>query len=62
MYVTCECECWKLDSAGSERVDELQCNHKEADTCMVLHARHAESTCVIHSDDMDVLVLLLSHR
>ena len=62
MYVTCECECWKLDSAGSERVDELQCNHKEADTCMVLHARHAEGTCVIHSDDMDVLVLLLSHR
>ena len=61
MYVTCECECWKLDSAGSERVDELQCNHEEADTRMALHARHAGGTCVVHSDDTDVLVLLLSH-
>ena len=61
MYVTCECECWKLDSVGSERVDELQCNHEEADTRMVLHARHAGDTCVVHSDNTDVLVLLLSH-
>lgn len=28
---------------------------------MVLHARHAGGTCVIHSDDTDVLVLLLAH-
>ena len=61
MYVTCEYECWKLDSAGSEHVDELQCNHEEADTRMVLHTRHAGGTCVVHSDDTDVLVLLLSH-
>ena len=26
---------------------------------MVLHARHAGGTCVIHSDDTDVLFLLL---
>lgn len=28
---------------------------------MVLHARHAGDTCVIHSDNTDVLVLLLAH-
>ena len=28
---------------------------------MVLHARHAGGTCVVHSDDTDVLVLLLAH-
>ena len=28
---------------------------------MVLHARHAGGTCIIHSDDTDVLVLLLAH-
>ena len=53
MYVTCVCECLKLDSEGSERVDELQCNHEETDTRMVLHARHAGGTCVVHSDDTD---------
>ena len=27
----------------------------------VLHAQHAGGTCVIHSDDTDVQILLLSH-
>ena len=40
---------------------ELECNHEEADTRMVLYARHAGSTCVIHSDDTDVFDLLLAH-
>ena len=40
---------------------ELECNHEEADTRMVLHARHAGGTCVVHSDDTDVFVLLLGH-
>ena len=61
MYVTTEDQCWRLDAAACEPVPELQCNHEEADTRMVLHAPHAGGTCVIHSDDTDVLVLLLAH-
>ena len=61
MYVTTEDQCWRLDAAACEPVPELQCNHDEADTRMVLHARHAGGTCVIHSHDTDVLVLLLAH-
>ena len=60
MYVTTEDQCWRLDAAACEPVPELQCNHKEADTHMVLHARHAGGTCATHSDDTDVLVLLLA--
>ena len=59
MYVTTEDQCWRLDAATCEPVPELECNHEEADTRMVLHARHAGGTCVIHSDDTDVFVLLL---
>ena len=29
---------------------------------MVLHARHAGGTCVIHSNDTDVFALLLAHK
>ena len=38
----------KLDSTTSEPVRELKCSH-------------AGGTCVIHSDDTDVQILLLSH-
>ena len=40
---------------------ELQSNHEEADTRMILHARHVQGSCIIHVDDTDVLVLILSH-
>ena len=61
LYVTIQDECWKLDSTTSEPVPELKCSHKEADTRMILHAQHAGGTCVIHSVDTDVQILLLSH-
>ena len=61
MYVTTEDQCWRVDAAACEPVPELQCSHQEADTHMVLHARHAEGKFVIHSDDTDILVLLLAH-
>ena len=60
MYVTTEDQCWRVDRVTCEPVPELQCNHKEADTRMVLHAWHAGATCAIHSDDTDVLVPLLA--
>ena len=61
MYVTTKDQRWRLDAGICEPVPELECNHEEADTCMVLHAHHAGGTCVIHSDDTDVFVLLLAH-
>ena len=41
-------------------VPELKCSHEEADTRMILHARHIQGPVLIHADDTDVLVLLLS--
>ena len=60
MYITIK-EQWQLDVRMCEPVPELQCNHEEADTCMVLHARHTAGPCVIPFDDTDVFILLLSH-
>ena len=54
-------ECWKLGSTGIEAVPELQSNHEEADTRMILHGKHVQGPCIIHADDIDVLVLILSH-
>lgn len=61
MHLTTEGQYWRIDAAACEPFPELQCKHEEADARMVLHARHAGGTCVIHSDDTDVLVLLLAH-
>ena len=61
MYVTGDDQCWKITSTTCDPVPELQCNHEEADTRIILHAQHAGGTCVIHCDDTDVLVLLLAH-
>ena len=54
-------ECWKLGSTGIEAVPELQSDHEGADTRMILHAKHIQGPCIIHADDTDVLVLILSH-
>ena len=61
MYITIKEQCWQLDVRTCEPVPELQYNHEEADTCMVLHARHTAGPCVIPFDDTDVFILLLSH-
>ena len=37
MYVTCEYECWKLNSADSERVDELQIAKKQIPAWLCTH-------------------------
>ena len=54
-------ECWKLDSTMSTPVPELKGSREEADTPMILHAHHAGGSCVFHSSDADVEILLLSH-
>ena len=59
IYVTCEYECWKLNSADSERVDELQITKKLTPAWLCTHVMLG--TCIVHSDNTNVLVLLLSH-
>ena len=54
-------ECWKLGSSGIEAVAKLQSNHEEADRRMILHGKPVQGPCIIHADDTDVLVLILSH-
>ena len=61
MYITIEEQCWRLEARTCAPVPELQCNHEEADTRMVLHARYTAGPCVIHYDDTDVFILLLPH-
>ena len=61
LFVTLGDECYKLSSTGIEFVSELQSNQEEADTRMILHTKHVQGPFVIHADDTDVLVLLLSH-
>ena len=50
MFVTQGSKCWKLTATCSSAVPELECNHEEADTRMVLHAKYSNSLVVIHAD------------
>ena len=61
LFVTHNEECWKLQSSSVSLVPDLECSHEEADTRMILHAKHIQRPVLIHADDTDVLVLLLSH-
>jgi len=63
MYVTNEDMCFKLTSINYKDVDVLRSNHEEADTRMILHAKHAADTfpaVIIVSDDTDVLIICLN--
>ena len=62
LYVTeeeTEEKCWKMNMMAVALVPELRCNHEEADTRMLLHAKHGGGKCVLYADDTDVLVLVL---
>ena len=68
LYVCHSDQCHKLSPAFEnnepvivQRIDELCCDHEEADTRMMLHASHASQfeNVVIKSPDTDVFVLLV---
>ena len=49
-----------------ELIPELATNHQEADTRMVLHAKHMSDgqpfgNIIVRSNDTDVLIILLTH-
>ncbi|XP_070581399.1 uncharacterized protein [Ptychodera flava] len=69
MYVTKGELCYRLRSANGvmdvTEIPELQCDHEEADTRLLLHAQHASrvgevDNIVIRSPDTDVFMLAVS--
>ena len=64
LYVTCECQCWKINEDGSEEVPELISCQEEADTRLVLHAKHSSddsyAAVIVNSEDTDVFILLVA--
>ena len=62
-YVTDGEQIFKLHPNEVTAIQELFSNHEEADTRMILHAKHAYSTCskvIISSPDTDYFVICLS--
>lgn len=65
LYFAAEDKCMKIfvidGQVKSQQVEELECTQEEADTRIILHAKHAadngESTIVIKSPDSDVTML-----
>ena len=53
-----------ISNGALEFTEPLACSHEEADTRLLLHAKHASSSIsqvIIHSPDTDVLVLCTTH-
>ena len=56
-------KCFKLTSNATSEADSLFTTQEEADTRMLLHAKHAadeSSSLIIASEDTDVLIICLS--
>ena len=62
-YITCEQLCYQFNGLEWSQVEELDCTQEEADTRMLLHAKHATNNGYqgIIIPDTDVFVLMLSY-
>ena len=68
LYITNKESCWKLSPVencvcSSDIVADLECNHEEADTRLLLHAKHASElydSVLIRTPDTDVIVMCLA--
>ena len=64
-YVTSINQCYRLFNNQSSVVSDLECCHKEADTRLLLHAKHASNEynhIVIYTPDTDVFVIALAMK
>ena len=62
-YVTSRLDVYKINNTVVERVLQLQSNHEEADTRILLHAKHTSLTypkVLNSSPDTDVFIICLS--
>ena len=63
LYVNDRAKTWRFTDSSTELVPDLHSNQEEADTRLILHAKHASVTCYdvnISSPDTDVFVIALS--
>jgi len=64
LFVTCGEKCWKINRGRASLVEELQSSQEEADTRIILHAKHASDhgyeTIIVVSEDTDVFILCIS--
>ena len=64
MFLAFEEECWMLNENTAVEVTALRCNHEEADTRLLLHAKSAaediSGAVVIVCEDTDVFVLAVA--
>ena len=62
-YVTSRSDVYKINDSVVQRVLQLKRNHEEADTRMLLHAKHASLTypkVLNSSPDTDIFIICLS--
>ncbi|CAB4017441.1 Hypothetical predicted protein [Paramuricea clavata] len=72
LYITSKCKCHLLTTGSSpndcvlhHEVPELQCDHEEADTRLLLHSNHAaktHDTIIARTPDTDVFLLCIAMR
>jgi hypothetical protein len=64
LYVTYGNNCEKITILETAEMENLQCNHEEADTRVFLHAQHAANngyaSVIITAQDTDILVMAVA--
>ena len=64
LFVTCGQKWWRIGQMGASLVNDLKSSQEEADTWIVLHAKHASdqgyTSVIVVSEDTDMFVLLIA--
>ena len=64
LFVTCGQKCWRIGQMAASLVNDLKSSQEEADTRILLHAKHASdqgyTSVIVVSEDTDVFVLLIA--
>ena len=64
LFVTCGQKCWRIGQMGASLVKDLKSSQEEADTRILLHAKHASdqgyTSVIVASEDTNVFVLLIA--
>ena len=64
LFVICGQKCWRIGQMGASLVNDLKSSQEEADTGILLHAKHASdqgyTSVIVVSKDTDVFVLLIA--
>ena len=66
LFITCEETCYRITENECEDIGELRSTHEEADTRLILHAKHAANvgsmSVIITADDTDIMILCLGFQ